>query len=54
MLIFRFLAVLAGDLGQFNEVVMSYKEKFINEKTYTLIIRWALSFYILRPAHARR
>ena len=34
-----FLAVLAGDLGQFNDVIMNYKDKFIAEKTYTLIIR---------------
>ncbi|XP_046841637.1 26S proteasome non-ATPase regulatory subunit 3-like [Xenia sp. Carnegie-2017] len=32
-------AVLAGDLGQFNDVIVNYKEKFIAEKTYTLIIR---------------
>lgn len=32
-------AVLAGDLGQFNEVTVKYKEKFLAEKTYTLIIR---------------
>ncbi|XP_028401135.1 26S proteasome non-ATPase regulatory subunit 3-like [Dendronephthya gigantea] len=32
-------AVLAGDLGQFNDVIMNYKDKFIAEKTYTLIIR---------------
>ncbi len=32
--------MLAGDLGQFNDVVMNYKDKFIAEKTYTLIIRY--------------
>ena len=36
------LAVLAGDLGQFNDVIMNYKDKFIAEKTYTLIIRYVL------------
>ncbi|KAK3736102.1 hypothetical protein QZH41_013525 [Actinostola sp. cb2023] len=32
-------AVLAGDLKHFNKVVEKFKDKFMSEKTYTLIIR---------------
>ena len=32
-------AVRSGDLVHFNEVLQQYKEKFVEEKTYTLIIR---------------
>ena len=32
-------AVLNGDLKQFNQVIDKFKEKFLSEKTYTLIIR---------------
>lgn len=36
---FLLLAVLNGDLKLFNQVVDKFKEKFLAEKTYTLIIR---------------
>jgi len=32
-------AVLLGNMGRFNQVVDEFKEKFLAEKTYTLIIR---------------
>ena len=38
--------MLAGDLGQFNDVIMNYKDKFIAEKTYTLIIRYVSTFLL--------
>ena len=41
-LIILILAVLAGDLKSFNQVVDKFRDKFLAEKTYTLIIRWAV------------
>ena len=31
--------MLNGDLKLFNQVIDKYKEKFLSEKTYTLIVR---------------
>jgi len=39
VLIFLFTAVLNGELKLFNQVIDKFKEKFLSEKTYTLIIR---------------
>lgn len=44
---FIFTAVLNGDLKLFNQVIDKFKEKFLSEKTYTLIIRLMFCFFIM-------
>lgn len=39
-------AVLNGDLKLFNQVVDKFKEKFLSEKTYTLIIRSVFCYIV--------
>lgn len=47
MIIFILLtAVLNGDLKLFNQVVDKFKEKFLSEKTYTLIIRSVFCYIV--------
>ena len=43
---FLFTAVLNGDLKLFNQVIDKFKEKFLSEKTYTLIIRLILCLFM--------
>lgn len=44
--IFLFSAVLNGDLKLFNQVIDKFKEKFLSEKTYTLIIRLIFCLFV--------
>lgn len=47
MIVFILLtAVLNGDLKLFNQVVDKFKEKFLSEKTYTLIIRSVFCYIV--------
>ena len=38
--------MLNGDLKLFNQVIDKFKEKFLSEKTYTLIIRLIFCFFM--------
>jgi hypothetical protein len=39
MCLLYFIAVRAGDLGRFKEVLETFSERFQQEKTWSLIIR---------------
>ena len=38
--------MLNGDLKLFNQVIDKFKEKFLSEKTYTLIIRLIFCLFV--------